>query len=137
MDTKYFKRLIEITEAYNGKSRICGDIDCNLMVLYVYEPEIFQSLHKKFDSIEKGVKLSMKLTGYKSVQDLLINSDRYQEIPPQFASTGDIGVNINAHCCFLFVGSKIFGAQEQPDGSVIFLGLNAKSNDNHKIFRRL
>lgn len=126
------ERLKYIVNKYNNKERICGDIDCNMMVLELYEPELYTKLHNRYKTIRGGLTLSKKELGYKSIQDFLEKSDNYIPILNSFARLGDIGV-LDKHHTFIHLGNYVFGVQDTTFKT---------SNKNiitpeHKFYRRL
>ena len=79
-------KIKDIVKKYNNQPRSCGDIDCNMMILELYEPEAFLALHKKYKTLMGGARKAKKIFGYSSILEFVRNDENYMSIPSNFAS---------------------------------------------------
>jgi len=131
-------KIRQLINKYNNKERVCGSLDCILMILELHEPEFFDKLDGQFDSIPSGVKAAKKHIGYTSIKDILeSNPDKYYSVPPKFAKIGDIGLVKDSYCVFLHLGDKLFGVRDKEDKQIFMISdLNVIDEDNHSFYRR-
>jgi len=127
-----------IVNKYNNKERICGEIDCNLMILELHEPEYYNKLQHKYSTIKQGIKQAKKITGYRSINELVTKSDRYQEIPFNFCIAGDVGIFVGTNCVILHLGTELFMIKD-INNKEIFSIMNIRSIDPdlYKFYRRI
>ena len=136
-------KLRSIIEKYNNKTRICGDVDCNMMVLELHEPESFKLLHKKYTSKRAGAKLAKEIFGYASIATFLKRNPEYEKIPRQFARAGDIGVVREKQCTYLHLGNSILiiadvYSETDPENSVFkILDLSYIDPSSHEFYRKI
>lgn len=134
--TKYKTEILQIVRKYNNKERVCGSVDCNLMILEIYEPDEFNKLVDKYDNVKDGIRVAKEYTGYRSIHEYLAKSDKYKEIPTKSARFGDIGIVKEKQCTFLHLGKSLFGVQNIEGVEVFGLG-NVIQSDDYSYYRRV
>jgi hypothetical protein len=132
-------KIKDIVEKYNNQPRSCGDIDCNMMILELYEPEAFLALHKNYKTLIGGARKAKKLFGYPSILEFVRNSENYISIPSSFARLGDIGTIVDKHCTFLHLGSSFLSITLDQNKNEVFriVPKTGIKLTNCKFFRRI
>lgn len=131
------KKLKYIINKYNNKERICGEIDCNLMILELYEPEYYNKLKGNYSTIKQGIKLAKKTIGYRSIKEIMDKSGKYTEIPYNFCVAGDVGVVMNSNCTFLHLGKELFIIKDIKNKEIFkIIDKNSITHDMYKFYRR-
>jgi len=108
----------EITSEHNGKEHVRGTRDCNLMFFRLYEPAMFDAIHKQYDDILGGVKAGKRLFGFRSLRSFL-QKNKYKEVQPNFQMHGDIVTFHKGHDVYISLGNKWFGVRENNTFGVI------------------
>jgi len=99
--------MIKTLSGYRGKTHQYGKYCCNLMFLEVYEPEMYEIIKGRYTTAIGGARVARKEFGYSSIEQFIESSDNYEEIPPEFASLGDVFVS-GSHVS-MCLGYKTFG----------------------------
>lgn len=133
LNQTFKNRIHEVVNKYNGKERICGLVDCNMMILEIYEPELFKLLHGKYNTIEEGFLLSKSLTDYKSIKSMLRIKPDYHKVNQYSASFGTIITTKKEPCTALHLGNTIFAVINNKFG---FAGLNMVNDEHNNFYRR-
>jgi|TARA_R110000851_G_scaffold75877_1_gene167086 hypothetical protein len=132
-------KIKDIVDKYNNQPRSCGDIDCNMMILELYEPEAFLALHKKYKTLIGGARKAKALFGYPSILEFVKNNENYISISPSFAKLGDIGTIVDKHCTFLHLGRSYLSITLDENKNEVFriVPKLAIELTNCKFFRRI
>jgi len=128
--------LSAIVQKYNNKERICGSVDCNLMILELYEPKMYTALVDQYSTIKEGIKKAKKLVGYRSIKEILEKSGNYEKVPNGFSSVGDIGCTLDSNCTFLHLGNCVFLVQTINDKEIFTVLDTIKIDKNKTVFYR-
>ncbi|HAV1497978.1 TPA: hypothetical protein JG855_002068 [Vibrio parahaemolyticus] len=127
MDKLRFKTILA---TYRNKERVCGQIDCNLLVLELFEPEMFEQLVGRYTTTRGGARVANKLFGFKSIRDFLTTNKNYEQRTFNEISFGDIIVTgIDVMVC---VGTYAFGVSTNHR----FEMMKLSNKKNQLIFRR-
>ena len=133
---KYKQTIIDTVRLYNGKPRVCGSLDCNLMILQIYEPYEYELLKDTYSTIKEGIRVAKQITGYRSIREYVQKSDKYILVPSKNARFGDIGFVDDAPCTFIHLGTSLFGV-ENKNNKEIFRNNKITYNTNYTFYRRL
>ncbi len=131
-------KIKKIIERYNNQPRTCGDVDCNMMILELYEPEAYVKIHKHYKTIMGGARKAKQLFGFASILEFIRHDENYEAIPPKFAMLGDIGAIKDEHCTFLHLGNSYLAITTDDGGNEVFSVVSRDSIDvtTCEFFRR-
>jgi hypothetical protein len=100
-------RIKQILAVYRNEKFEYGIRDCNLMMLEIHEPNMFEQLVNRYSTARGGARVANKIFGHRSIQSFIVNNNNYQ--PKRFdeISFGDVilGQSDVAIC----IGSHAFG----------------------------
>ncbi|MBE5156670.1 hypothetical protein HJ044_04870 [Vibrio parahaemolyticus] len=127
MDKLRFKKILA---TYRNKERVCGFVDCNLLMLELFEPEMFEQLYGRYTTTRGGARVANRMFGYKSIRDFLLNNENYEQRSFSEIGFGDIiVVGIDVLIC---VGTHAFGVSTNNRFELMKLS----NHKNQIIFRR-
>ncbi|HCH6797430.1 TPA: hypothetical protein NK990_003877 [Vibrio parahaemolyticus] len=90
MDLVTIKKVLK---RYRNKKLVYGELDCNLMFLEIFEPELFEIMHGRYTTTMGGARVAKKETGHSSIKSLVEASDKYTQKSFNAVSAGDILIN--------------------------------------------
>ncbi|EHR0226988.1 hypothetical protein KS670_002527 [Vibrio parahaemolyticus] len=82
-----------VLRRYRNKKLVYGELDCNLMFLEIFEPELFKIMQGRYTTTRGGARVAKKETGHASVKSFVIVSDKYKQKSFNAISAGDILIN--------------------------------------------
>ena len=131
-------KLTDIVSKYSGQVRTCGNMDCNMMILELYEQDHYADMVGSYDNISDGVRIAKKKTGYASITKFLERDPKYIEIPYGFSMAGDICVPREGHCVFLHLGDYVLLVEELNSVEYFTIkNINKIDKTLYKYYRRL
>ena len=134
MTRKVDTRLLKLIRKYNNTPRVLGYSDCNLFFAEVYEPEKYDKIVGKADSVLSFARLCKASFGVTSIDEFLTLSDDYEQLDPLMnrPAEGDLitnGLNVGIvfHDSFFGVFDDVFRAVKLR---------RVKLTNKGKLFRR-
>ena len=132
---KLFNESRSVVEDYMNHEHIRGTVDCNLMILKIFEPENYAKMVGKYNTIIGGVRVSNKTFGVKSLAEWLKGNDDYIVVKNGFQTKLDIIVFEDRHDIFLNLGTKWFGVKN--DNVFGFVDNSVYDKDDYIIYRKV
>lgn len=83
----------KILKRYRKKQLVYGELDCNLMFLEIFEPELFEIMTDRYTTTMGGARVAKKETGYSSIKSFVENSDKYIQKSFNSIKAGDVLIN--------------------------------------------
>lgn len=100
-------KINQILKRYRKQQLVYGELDCNLMFLEIYEPELFELLSDRYTTTMGGARVAKKETGYSSIKSFIENSDKYVQKSFNSIAAGDVLINgLHVAIC---LGNYTFG----------------------------
>lgn len=90
MDNTTRLKIINIMREYNHQELVYGQLDCNLVVLEIYEPEKYKKLIGRYKTVIGGARVANKEFGYSRIDDYMEENPSYIRVEPNFVQFGDI-----------------------------------------------
>lgn len=132
----YKNKIIQTVRKYNNKKRECGFVDCNMMILEIYEPQYYDLMYGTYTNIKDGIRKAKELTGYRSITEFVKQSDNYIKVTQDAARFGDIGIIKDKSCTFIHLGKTLFGVQKINERE-IFMQVDKFHTEEYEYYRRL
>lgn len=133
MDNELKLRLVNVMRRLNHQGLEYGNNDCNLMVLEMFEPEIYKKFLGRYKTLIGGARVAKKEFGFGRLDDYLSQSKEYTQIPKPFITFGDIICSDVGRVVMISTSNNRAFAIDQND---IFRECTISIPDNYKIFRR-
>ena len=124
----------KIIDKYNNQPHIRGSIDCNLLILELFDKSKFDRFVGRYKTLTGAIRVARKEFGVSSIYEMLSTESTYEPIDCNFQQPLDIVSFHGCHDVFISLGDKWFGVDDNDIFSVI-----SKDNYNNKdytIFRR-
>lgn len=99
-------KLTTHLKRYRGSKLEFGVVDCNLIWLELYEPDIYEIMKGRYTTQIGGPRVAKREVGHKTIGEFVAADEKYSNIPREFMSIGDFctdGVNVS-----ICVGPKSF-----------------------------
>lgn len=102
----YFR---EIIEEYKGKKHIRGKVDCNLLILKLFDLENHDKMYGRYSTIRGGIRVSNKVYGVSSIYEYLQKNEAFREVPRGFQRPFDVVAFKDTHNVYVCLGKYWFG----------------------------
>jgi hypothetical protein len=126
--------LNEIITKYAGQKHVRGSVDCNLMVLELHDPDVYEVMANEYTDLANGVQRSKSKLGVVSMRQFLKKNPNYIRISPDQQKQGDIVVFHKGFNCYLSLEDKWFGVNQEDHFG--FMPVCDHNDSNYLVFRR-
>lgn len=90
MDSTTKLNIIKLMREMNNQTLEYGKLDCNLMVLKMFEPEKHDELVGRYKTVVGGARVANKVFGYNRIDDYMEENPSYIRVAPNHVQFGDI-----------------------------------------------
>jgi hypothetical protein len=125
----------KIIDRYNNQKHVRGSVDCQLLILEIFEPEMHDAFINRYKTLVGAVRVAKKIFGVISLEEYLSTSEKYKIIESNFQQPLDIVVFHDRHDSYISLGDYWFGVNSND--TFTMQSKSGYDKNDYKIFRRI
>lgn len=135
MDSITKLNIVKLMREMNNQPLEYGKLDCNLMVLKMFEPDKYDDLVGRYKTVVGGARVANKAFGYNRIDDYMEENPSYVAVNPSHVQFGDI--IFSDHDRVAMVALSTDSAFAINPNTNTFMECTISIPESYKIFRRI